>query len=68
MKNFVIQQLINSRGDDLERATAAFRGWPDYLMDAPYGLSNKTPRQMLAEYKSERDKFNAAIEWVKAQP
>lgn len=63
-----MQALLWARGDNLERAEAAFRGMTEGEMDRPYGESGKTRRQIVAEYRSTRVRYDAAIAWLKSIP
>lgn len=64
-KKLAVQALIALRGDDLERAKAAFS--PAKMnLDREWGASGKTPRQLLAEYQAHADAVDAAIEEIRA--
>lgn len=45
---FAIRAVESRRGDDLERARAAFKGLD---LDVLHGCSGRTRRQVLAEYE-----------------
>ena len=65
MKKFVTKILIQSKGDDLERAEHAFKNYTEKQMDSEYGQSGKTARQILTDYRVDRTDINNAIMWVK---
>jgi hypothetical protein len=54
------QGLGLMKGDDLERAEAAFKNMTPKQLDTPYGLSSQTPREILTHYREQRQKFRAA--------
>lgn len=68
MKQYVMSIVRNAIGDDLERAKSGFRGLSDKDMDAEYGASGKTRRQILEEYQIGRDRMIAALAWVESRP
>ncbi len=63
----ILRALQQYRGDDLERAKLAFRSYSPWQMTQPYGLSDKTPEQILLGYQEHVDEVEAAIRWVKQQ-
>ena len=64
-RQLAIRALQQMRGDNLERATAAFRGMTPAQMSEEYGQSGQTRRAILDEYQKERADIDAAIQWVK---
>jgi hypothetical protein len=48
-----IDQKLRAAEDNLIRARSAFRGLSDEKLDENYGLSDKTRRQILADYQAE---------------
>jgi hypothetical protein len=52
--------VADAKGDDLERAERAFVGASPALLDRQYGESGKTRREILAEYRREREEWAAA--------
>jgi hypothetical protein len=64
-REFVLGVLLATRGDDLERATAAFRGFSPFMMRQRHGESDKTRQEVLDEYRERRERYDAAIEWVR---
>ncbi len=67
-KQLAIKALEQMKGDDLYRAQSAFAGMTDKELDAQYGESGKTRRQIIAEYKEHDTAVDAAIRWVKSLP
>lgn len=63
--DLILSGLSAIRGDNLERARAAFRGLPDSAMDSLYGESGKTRREILAEYEGHARMVDAASQWVR---
>lgn len=63
----IIEALDNYRGDNVERAKAAFRNMSSEEMDAEWGESGSTPRQILAGYEAHQQRIAAAIAWVNKQ-
>ena len=49
-----------TRGDNLERANHQFKNWSDEQLDAPYGESGMTGREIWQEYKDARADWEAA--------
>jgi len=67
-KEIVLRALRDTRGDDLERATAEFRGYTKEQMRTPYGGWGQTCQQILEGYRQRRAALDAAIAEVKAAP
>lgn len=67
-QELIVRALLNMKGDDLTRARAAFSRYTPAQMDIEYGMSGKTPRQILAEYENREIEVDSAILWVKGQP
>lgn len=67
-KALIFRMLTGSRGDDLNRARAAFRASTPEEMDQPYGQSNQTRRQILDGYESADAAIALAITEVLALP
>ena len=63
-KEITLQALTNAKGDDLERAQMAFRGYSEKELDTQHGMSGKTRREILEGYQKYRNQINQAIEWV----
>jgi len=61
----VLRALDNAKGDDLERATAAFMGRTEKQMQEPYGGWGQTCQQILDGYRQHRAAVDAAIAEVK---
>lgn len=60
--------LENYRGDDLYRARVAFQSITGTKrMDEEYGVSGKTPNQILAEYEQHEAEVNAAVKWLESK-
>lgn len=53
--------LAHTKGNDLERANHFWRNATDQQLDAPYGNSGKTVRQIWQEYKDGRAVHDAAV-------
>jgi hypothetical protein len=51
-KDIILQALINFRGDNACRARAAFRNCSEEEMNAEYGESGRTRREILNEYET----------------
>jgi len=64
-KKTTLRYLEGARGDDLYRASAAFRGMTLYQMNEQYGESGKTRQQIIDGYEEREREIDAAIEWVK---
>ena len=57
-----LRQIVNdAKGDDLERATAAFRNCSPAEMNQEYVQSGKLRRTILEDYQQER------TEWARAK-
>lgn len=67
-KQLAIEALQQVRGDDYERAGRRFSRMSEVELDQPYGGSESTPRQILAEYAVRAARYDAAIEWLSTQP
>ena len=66
-KQTTFNALRQMRGDDLERAKAAFRGCPPSVMKQEYGQSGKTRNQIIAEYEAHVANIQAAVDWLNRQ-
>lgn len=66
-KKLVLQVLLDFKGDDHARAKAAFARLSEKQMDEQWGMSGKTPRQILADYEERNREIDEAIEWVKSK-
>ena len=49
-----------AKGDDLERANHQFQNWDDAQLDAMYGQSGRTGREVWQDYKDDRAKWETA--------
>lgn len=67
-KKLIIQALIAQKGDELERATQAFKNLTPTEMNQTYYFSGKTPVELLKELTDRNQRYNDAIEWVRALP
>ena len=67
VKDTILAALAAYRGDTYERALRSFRGLTPAQMDAPYGRSGETCRQVLARYKAYADRVDAAAAWVRGE-
>jgi hypothetical protein len=67
-KEIAIRALRDARGDNFERAKAAFAGLTDEQMQQEYGQSGRTRAEILADYGAHVREINAAIEWVQSRP
>jgi len=67
-KQVILNALQNHRGDDLERATAAFRNFSDKQLDEQWGQSGQTCRQILEEYRAHTEEVEMAIEFAMSLP
>ena len=65
-RDMVMAGLSRMRGDDYERATAAFRGLTPTQMQEQYGLSGRTRQEILDGYRDHVKAVEAAIAEVKA--
>lgn len=61
------EALSHWKGDDLERAQAAFRGMSDWKLDCQHGQSGQTRREVLAGYVNHRQRHDEASAWVEDQ-
>jgi hypothetical protein len=66
-KQLILQALNSILGDDHIRAEIAFCCYTDKQMNAPYGQSKDTPKQILEGYQERARKIQAAINYVKDQ-
>ena len=66
VKNTILSALAQYRGDDLERAKAAFRGCSPAQMQEQYGASGKTRAEIVADYQRHADRVSAAVAAIKA--
>lgn len=60
-KTVILKALDQYRGDNFERASAAFRGKSPDQMKQLYGQSGETCQQILDGYKQHVDAIEAAI-------
>ncbi len=60
---YIRRVLDNAKGDDLERATAAFRGCTPDRMQEEYGQSGRTRQEILDSYQQQRAIANQAVEF-----
>lgn len=67
IKTTLIAALSQYRGDNVERARAAFRNCTQEQMDQVYGFSGQTRRQILAEYEEHAREVDEANTWVRQQ-
>lgn len=58
--------LYMMRGDDLERAKAAFKYCTPKEMKQLYGQSGQTRQQILDEYQEHCDRVDEAVRWLKS--
>jgi hypothetical protein len=63
-KTYLLTLMRNTRGDNLERATAAFRHYTEKQLDEPYGQSDNTPRQILEQYRINREEHDTVTKWI----
>lgn len=63
-KQRALLALERMRGDDLERATAAFRGMSADQMELPHGYSGHSRREVLEGYRRHAKDVQDAIDWV----
>lgn len=66
-KAYALNSVEYRKGDDLQRARAAFRGFDATAMDRQYGQSGKTPRQILAEYEAHNAEVDEVLAWLKGK-
>jgi hypothetical protein len=66
-KELALRGLSYLRGDDLERARAAFRGLTSRQMQEQYGQSGQTRQQILDGYEQHAREVEGAVAWVNAQ-
>lgn len=64
VKETVRRALLNNRGDDLNRARAAFRGLDSDQLDQQHGESGKTRREILSAYERHEAEVDRALEWI----
>lgn len=64
-KEFVVKAMENAKGDDLERAQAAFQNQTKEQLDLEYGVSGKTRRQILRAYEEHREEWQRAMDWLR---
>lgn len=60
-----IAALEASKSDDLRRTEKAFEGFSDKQLDAPYGQSGRTAREILSSFREKEDRINEAIAWIR---
>lgn len=63
-KQLAIRALKRMKGDDLERARFAFKGFTPQQMQQQHGFSGKTRAEILAQYEEADAGIDAAIRWV----
>ncbi len=63
-KQFIIQCIEQHRGDDLYRASCAFKNLTETEMDEEYGESGQTPRQIIEGYTNRSNKCDEAIKVI----
>lgn len=56
--------MDRDKGDNLERARAAFRAHTPEMLDREYGQSGKSCRQILAEYEDDRRAWQVASDML----
>ena len=61
----ITHALVRFRGDDLERARAAFRYLSEEALDAPHGQSGFTRRQILQQYEDHVARVESALQAIK---
>jgi hypothetical protein len=61
-----IAALERYKGDDTQRARAAFRGMSTAEMHEQHGRSGKSRARILADYVEYDERVDAAIAWVKS--
>lgn len=54
--------------DNYNRARTAYTAYAPEQLDAPYGQSDRTARQILAEYEDDVARLQEAIEWLGRVP
>lgn len=64
-QRFVLNAMDCRKGDDLERAKAAFRGRSEAEMQGQYGQSGQTRQQILDGYQRDRDEWEESMAWIK---
>lgn len=65
-KEIVTRAMQNAKGDDLERARAAFRGMTDEGMGMRHGQSGSTRREILDGYQAARVEWETAMGELRA--
>ncbi len=63
-KQIILRALNNYRGDNLERAQAAFKNCTPEQMQQLYGMSTETRQEILDGYKLHVEKVMKAIEEI----
>jgi hypothetical protein len=64
-KERVLATLESTRGDDLYRARAAFRGLSAERMAQQYGASGRTRAEIIAGYEEQNAKLDALIAYAR---
>lgn len=64
MQKYIKCAVSNARGDNLERAQAAFRGLTDEQFGWQYGASGRTCREVLEGYKRDRAEHDEAAAYL----
>lgn len=65
-KSLVLRAMEGFKSDDLERATAAFRGKTADQMQEQHGLSGRTRQEVLDGYRASREEWKTAMRELKA--
>ena len=63
-KEIVLEALRQYKGYNLEKAEAAFRNLSNDELDKEYRQTGKTCRQILDEYRQQRNEVENAFLWV----
>jgi hypothetical protein len=63
-KQRTLMALEQMKGDDLQRARAAFRGYSADQMELPHGHSGHSRREVLEGYEQHDRDVQQAIDWV----
>jgi hypothetical protein len=67
LKQTIRDALLQYRGDDLNRARAAFRGLSPKQMQQQHGQSGKTRAQILEGYEQHVRNVEEAVAWLDRQ-
>ncbi len=63
-QELILAALMQYKGDDLQRARAAFRNGSPAFMSEEHGQSGMTRAELLASYEDRDARVDAAIGWV----